>query len=561
MAVPPEEIPVKPPVGESGGISGPVSAPASAVTKPPAFQMWPQTPLVMMAFGLLLLVLAAIGSTHGAAFEAGDAPAKFPMTSKYITYAFAGVLVLAGFLLLVMRRFKDDKTTWKTVLEEALGSWSMIFDTKGTFMTNLAESGLWVLLIIATIFAMIFITSIVSPSDPLAWVGYAIIVALFLMIIITSPLLKLKFKNTAELALSYLTKPRILGFLVIAAGVLGVLAASAAYPMVSYAVYALVIGLVLYFGRGFLSGGFDFVSKLFSKRKSETGEANSPKERRTGRGSAASTARASEKLDRSWLQTLIRLARNWISDTLGWMTMDPEDYLDYEKALSEDALSVDARRSQILKDYGFAAATVATSGLIVALAFFLPFIYRRLPSLHIEPSLGYKYFTTPKPLSAVDSMPLSKVFAQDRATSEYTISWWQFINSRKANANALPMIDLGSVGQVFLGPQIAQQTIALQSPLSDQQSTRITYDIVLQKWQNIAIRASGNRTDVFVNGKLAATSNQPPPAINKNMNLGLPGLPVQQTMGGIAGFAVSLKAEPYLGILWNSLTDSPKTYD
>jgi hypothetical protein len=554
MAVPPEEISVDAPVGESGGIAASASVPESAATKPHAFQMWPQTPLVMMAFGLLLLILAAIGSTHGAAFEAGDAPAKFPMTSKYITYAFAGVLVLAGFLLLVIRRYKDDKTTWKTVLEEALGSWSVIFDTKGAFMTNLAESGLWVLLVIATIFAMIFITSIVSPTDPLAWVGYAIIVTLFLMIIITSPLLKLKFKKTAELALSYLTKPRILGFLVIAAGVFGVLAASAAYPMVSYAVYAIVIGLILYFGRDFLSGGFDFVSKLFSKRKGGTGEAETTEEESVKKGSAS----GANEQDRTWFQTLIRLMRNWLSDTLGWMTMDPEDYLDYEKALSEDALSVDARRSQILKDYGFAAATVATSGLIVALAFLLPFVYRRLPSLHIKPSLGYKYFTTPKPLSTVESMPLSKVLTQDRATSEYTISWWQFINSRKANANALPMIDLGSVGQVFLGPQIAQQTIALQSPLSEQQSTRITYDIVLQKWQNIAIRASGNRTDVFVDGKLAATSNQPPPAIKKNMNLGLPGLPIQQTMGGIAGFAVSDKAEPYLGILWNSLTDSPK---
>ena len=558
MAVPPEEISVDAPVGEAGDIAASVPAPKSppvaASEDAPVFQMWPQTPLVMMAFGLLLLVLAAIGSTHGAAFEAGDAPAKFPMTSKYITYAFAGVLTLAGFLLLLMRRFKDDKTTWKTVLEEALGSWSVIFDTKGAFMTNLAESGLWVLLVIATIFAMIFITSIVSPTDPLAWVGYSIIVALFFLIIITSPLLKLRFKKTTALALSYLTKPRILGFLVIAAGVFGVLAASAAYPMVSYAVYALVLGLVLYFGRGFLSGGFDFVSKLFSKKKSGTGKAETTEKESVKKGSASS---ANEQ-DRTWLQTLIRLMRNWLSDTLGWMTMDPEDYLDYEKALSEDALSVDARRSEILKDYGFAAATVATSGLIVALAFLLPFVYRRLPSLHIKPSLGYKYFTTPKPLSAVESMPLSKVLTQDRATSEYTISWWQFINSRKANANALPMIDLGSVGQVFLGPQIAQQTIALQSPLSEQQSTRITYDIVLQKWQNIAIRASGNRTDVFVNGKLAATSNQPPPAIKKNMNLGLPGLPIQQTMGGIAGFAVSDKAEPYLGILWNSLTDSPK---
>jgi hypothetical protein len=376
------------------------------------------------------------------------------------------------------------------------------------------------------------------------------------MIIITSPLLKHKFEKTTNLALSYLTKPRILGFLVIAAGIFGVLAASAAYPMVSYVVYALVIGLVLYFGRDALSGGVDFVTKLFSKRKGGTGEAKGTKEAR-GRSGAGNV---SQSQDRSWLQTLMRLARNWLSDTLGWMTMDPQDYLDYEKALSEDALSVDARRSQILKDYGFAAATVSTSGLIVALAFFLPLIYRRLPSLHIQPSLGYKYFTTPKPLSAVVSMPLSKVFTDDRATSEYTISWWQFINSRKANANALPMIDLGAVGQVFLGPQIAQQTIALQSPLSYQESTRITHDIVLQKWQNIAIRASGNRTDVFVNGKLTATTDQPPPAIKKNMNIGLPGLPLQQTMGGIAGFAVSLKAEPYLGILWNSLTDSPKKY-
>ena len=92
--------------------------------------------------------------------------------------------------------------------------------------------------------------------------------------------------------------------------------------------------------------------------------------------------------DRSWLQTLMRLTRNWLSDTLGWMTMDPEDYLDYEKALSEDALSVDADRRQILKDYGFAAATITTSGLIVALALFLPLIHRKLPSIHIKPSLG-----------------------------------------------------------------------------------------------------------------------------------------------------------------------------
>lgn len=557
MAEPTVDISSDAPVGEPSNIPAEPDAAASAsVDTPkdaPVFQMWPQTPLVMMAFGLLLLVLAAIGSTHGAAFEAGDAPAKFPMTSKYITYAFAGVLVLAGLLLLVMRRYKDDKTTWKTVLEEAMGSWSVIFDTKGAFMKNLATNGLWLLLVIATIFAIIFITSVFSPTDPLAWIGYAIIATLFLMIIITSPLLKLKFENTAGLALSYLTKPLILGFLVIAAGIFGVLAASAAYPMVSYAVYALVIGLVLYFGRDALSGGVDFVTKLFSKRKGGTGEAKGTKEAR-GRSGAGNV---SQSQDRSWLQTLMRLTRNWITDTLGWMTMDPEDYLDYEKALSDEALSVDARRRQLLKDYGFAAATVTTSGLIVALAFFLPLIYKRLPSLHIEPSLGYKYFTTPKPLSAVETMPLSKVFTQDRATSEYTISWWQFINSRKANSNALPMIDLGAVGQVFLGPQIAQQTIALQSPLSDQQSTRITYDIVLQKWQNIAIRASGNRTDVFVNGKLAATTHQPPPAIKKNMNLGLPGLPVQQTMGGIAGFAVSQKAEPYLAILWNSLTDSP----
>ena len=162
MADPSEEIPESATAGESGDI--PASAPASksppvaASEDAPVFQMWPQTPLVMMAFGLLLLVLAAIGSTHGAAFEAGDTPAKFPMTSKYITYAFAGILTLAGFLLLLMRRFKDDKTTWKTVLEEALGSWSVIFDTKGAFMTNLAESGLWVLLVIATIFAMKFKT-------------------------------------------------------------------------------------------------------------------------------------------------------------------------------------------------------------------------------------------------------------------------------------------------------------------------------------------------------------------------------------------------------------------
>ena len=80
-------------IAASAPESLPVAASEDAPKDAPVFQMWPQTPLVMMAFGLLLLVLAAIGSTHGAAFEAGDAPAKFPMTSKYITYAFLVVIL------------------------------------------------------------------------------------------------------------------------------------------------------------------------------------------------------------------------------------------------------------------------------------------------------------------------------------------------------------------------------------------------------------------------------------------------------------------------------------
>jgi hypothetical protein len=120
------------------------------------------------------------------------------------------------------------------------------------------------------------------------------------------------------------------------------------------------------------------------------------------------------------------------------------------------------------------------------------------------------------------------------------------------------MIDLGAVGQVFLGPQTAQQTIALKSPLTDTESTRLTYGIKFQRWQNITIRGSGNAVDVFLDGKLVASSPHPPPAIRKNMDFALPGLPLRLTEGGVAGFAVSPRAEPYLGILWNSLTDSPQ---
>lgn len=521
---------------------------ATATDEGSAFQMWPQTPLVMMSLGLVLLVLAT--------FAAGDAPAKFPMTSKYITYVFAGVLVLAGMFMLVVRRYGTDDNSWTKVLEEALGSWSAMLDTEGGFMTNLFELGMWVLLIIATIFATVFVTSIVNPSDPLAWVGYAVIAALFIMVIITSPIMKAKFAETTKLALGYLSRPRILGFLAIAVVVLGVLALSAAYPVVSYLVYALAIGLVLYFGRDVLSGTWDVARRFFRGSKGttegeESGEGTGTKKPEKGSGSKRSANK------RSWLQTLTRLARNWLADTLGWLAMDQQEYLEYEKALNIDARTLDARRAQLLKDYGFAAATVGTSGLIVTLAVLLPFIYRRLPSLHIEHGLGHKYFTTPKPLSAVESMPLAKVLTGDRPTAEYTISWWQFINSRKAEPDAVPMIDLGSVGQVFLGPQTAQQTIALKSPLTDTESTRIAYKIKFQRWQNVAIRGSGNTVDVFVDGKLVASAASPPPAIRKNMDFGLPGLPLRLTEGGIAGFAVSPRAEPYLGILWNSLTDSP----
>jgi hypothetical protein len=334
-----------------GDIGGPAKT-ATVTGDDSGFQMWPQTPLVMMSLGLVLLVLAAIGGTHGETFAAGDAPAKFPMTSKFITYGFAGVLVLAGLLMLVVRRFGNDDTSWKAVLEEALGSWSAILDTKGGFMTNLFELGLWVLLIVATIFAMVFVTSIVNPTDPLAWVGYAVIAALFIMVVITSPIMKAKFAETTKLALGYLSHPRILGFLAISAVLLGILALSAAYPGVSYIVYALAIGLVLYFGRDVLSGMVDVVRRFF---KTGTGAKDAPesaKGQKPSKPSGSSTAAAR----RSWFQTLTRLARNWLSDTLGWLTMDQQEYLDYERTLNIDSRTVDARRAQLLKDYGFAAA-------------------------------------------------------------------------------------------------------------------------------------------------------------------------------------------------------------
>jgi hypothetical protein len=78
---------------------------------------------------------------------------------------------------------------------------------------------------------------------------------------------------------------------------------------------------------------------------------------------------------------------------------------------------------------------------------------------------------------------------------------------------------------------------------------QVRLPIKLQKWQQVVLRASGNRTDVFVDGQLVGTSQHPPASLRRGDIFTIPGTLPKETQGGIAKLTFSPKAEPYSAIV------------
>lgn len=556
--------------------------------------MQAQTPLILIALGLVLSVAIGMGSIAPGAAKSNI------KASQILSGIMAAGLVVAGLATLVWRRYgatdtstqdegvteDSESNSWKQVLTDALGSWSkQLFGSD--FLSNVAKYGLWTTLVIFAIFAMVFIVSIANPSHPLSWLGYAGIAAIFVVLFLTAPVTqnfgkdagkrmdeinkqiddtentltveltrdpvdtdkvkqlkseisglknerlgvqaKQTVKSKIEQLASLITTKRNIGIMVVVLVLALLIALGRIYPLVEYSVYGLIIFGILYFARSWWME----------------------------RGQRVGTGQQQRSAERPWSSTLIRLLRGFFADTLGWLTMSKEEWAEYKNNISVNDFLKDRERTKLLQQYGLIAATLVTSGSIVALAVALPFIWDHLPSLKLQSTFGKRLMSDTLPLSSTNSYTVPISGMSRDGTSQYTVSWWQFINSRQDGV-AVPMLELGPIGQVLAGPSIGEQTIALASPINDGGANNVVIPITLQKWQNITIRANGIRADVFVDGKLVGSSLLAPESVRAGDVFTLPGTPPRKTMGGIANLSFSPKAEPYTSILWNSLTSSPK---
>ena len=204
-------------------------------------------------------------------------------------------------------------------------------------------------------------------------------------------------------------------------------------------------------------------------------------------------------------------------------------------------------------------ATVVVSGLIVAFAAGLPYLWKHLPSVRVLGSIGTVLIDEATPLSTPISVSVPSLnkwnsvsggygLSEGGGTSNYTVAWWQFINSRP-RAQEATAIELGPVGQMQLGPGPNTAVLSLTSPAPEGEVEQVKLPVKLQKWQQVVLRASGNRTDVFVDGQLVGTSQHPPASLRQGDVFTIPGTSPKTTQGGIAKLTLSSKAEPYSAIL------------
>jgi hypothetical protein len=210
--------------------------------------------------------------------------------------------------------------------------------------------------------------------------------------------------------------------------------------------------------------------------------------------------------------------------------------------------------------------TVVVSGLIIALAVYLPTIWRHWPSLRIGGNLGTILIPGPLSLATSESVEIGTMgwtgkggigWGTSQGTSEYTITWWQYMNAR-VQGEAATALELGPVGQLLIGPGPLSVTLVLTTPAPQGAIEKVHIKVTPQRWQHVAVRASGDRTDVFLDGRLVGSSLRPPSSVRPGDILTMPGTVPRDTLGGIARLTFSHQAEPFSALVLAANTPPPE---
>jgi len=454
---------------------------------------------------LLLSVVLIIG-----AVESASTRSDFPLASNIITYVIAGILAVIGGGTLLYRRIQegDGVNSWANVLRVAVGP------GVAAVTDNLLGHGIWLLVLISTVLLTMYLTMNTGVVDgsllsPLTWVGFALVGVLSGATLLLSPAVG-EMRGTGRLGSLFdwlrkqVSSPRILGYLILAGLLTALLALGRIYPVVGVIEAIMLAGLALY-------GVVRFGLRL--------------------------------------------IPENWIANIREWFTGKKRLNVYGPITLAE------ARRLAEGDDRKLMVATLVASGLFVAFAVGLPYLWNHMPSVRVLGNIGTVLIDEATPLSTPVSVPVSVSgmsgwspvsggygLSSGGSTSNYTVAWWQFINSRP-RAQETTAIELGPVGQMQLGPGPNTAVLSLTSPAPKGVVEQVKLPIKLQKWQQVVLRASGNRTDVFVDGQLVGTSQHPPATLRQEDVFTIPGTSPKTTQGGIAKLTVSPKAEPYSAIV------------
>jgi hypothetical protein len=441
------------------------------------------------ALPLILLFMSIILTVGGSSAAHSD----FPKASSIVAYVFAAILGIIGAGILVYRRRQEG----------GVGSWASVFvgpDSNG-IVRDLFSHGLWILLLLFTIIATVFITSAFPSTSPLAWIGYVIIGVLSLMTLFMSPVVS----GNGD----FFTSPTVIGAIIISLVLIAILILGAAYPIVGWSVLGGLAMLTVYY------------------------------------------------IYRNWTPTMVR----WSKTIAKWIGLRGQPLDDIDNQIAKvKKLAGSSNTTNTL------VGTVVVSGLIIALAVYLPTIWRNWPSLRIGGNLGTILIPGPLSLATSESVEIGTMgwtgkggigWGTSQGTSEYTITWWQFMNAR-AQGEAATALELGPVGQLLIGPGPLSATLALTTPAPQGAIEKVHIKVTPQRWQHVAVRASGDRTDVFLDGKLVGSSLRPPSSVRPGDILTMPGNVPRDTLGGIASLTFSHQAEPFSALVLAANTPPPE---
>jgi hypothetical protein len=467
------------------------------------------TPLILTLLAIVLFI--ATGEQEANQYEQaekdkseGVKPQTPSSGSRIFAQIIATLLLVAGIGTLVYRRMTGGGATgggntWAEVLTDALGP------STAKVAGLLLRHGLWGVLVIAAVLAIVFTVGIAPPQSPLAWIAYAAVGVLGLIAVFTSPVVA-EVRGATRLGKLFkwlwgkVTTWRAIAIILVAALAIGLLALGNIYPLVGWAVFAAIsffLGAYVYQNIGEWAPGLVAMLKGIKRR----------------------------------LANLVGLGK----------PLDPNR--DFTKEEIDEMARSDIR-SQV------GSVAVVSAGLI-ALGVYLPTIWRKLPSLRLGGNIGTELLGRAIPFATSKSFEVpggATGSLGSQGTAEYTIGWWQFINTR-ASSEAIPALELGPVGQMLIGPGPTTVTLALNSPVPMDAVHKLTVKIKPQRWQQLVLRASGNRTDVFVDGELVGSSMHPPASVRVGDIFTMPGTPPQKTQGGITKLTYSSHAEPYGSIL------------